>query len=137
MPETCSAPSGQTPFSFGLDPWTLAYVVVPILAFTPIATYIMFPLLMKGIGSLLGWYLRKKTEGRRAQLLELKTAEQQSFNNTQKSSSSGKNNVQAQASGSSDKKDSEWTGVVGFFHPFWYVVTIVKVAKSQVTNSTQ
>ncbi|KAK1720032.1 putative GDP-Man:Man(3)GlcNAc(2)-PP-Dol alpha-1,2-mannosyltransferase [Colletotrichum lupini] len=118
MPETCSAPSGQTPFSFGLDPWTLAYVVVPIIAFTPIATYIMFPLLMKGIGSLLGWYLRKKTEGRRAQLLELKTAEQQSFKNTQKSSSSGKNNVQAQASGSSEKKDSEWTGVVGFFHPF-------------------
>ncbi|OHE97604.1 alpha-1,2-mannosyltransferase alg-11 [Colletotrichum orchidophilum] len=119
MPETCTAPSGQKPFSFGLDPWTLAYVVVPIIAFTPIATFIIFPLVIKGIGSLLGWYLRKKTEGRRAQLLELKTAEQQKFTQTaQQNSGGGKNIAQTKASGSAEKKDAEWTGVVGFFHPF-------------------
>ncbi|KAJ3958669.1 asparagine-linked glycosylation protein [Colletotrichum tropicale] len=118
MPETCSAPSGQKPFSFGLDPWTLAYVVVPIIAITPLATYIMIPMLMRGIGSLLGWYLRKKTEGRRAQLLELMTAEQQAFSQAQ--SVSNKTNVQAQSSGSSagGEKDANWTGIVGFFHPF-------------------
>ncbi|EQB58015.1 hypothetical protein CGLO_01796 [Colletotrichum gloeosporioides Cg-14] len=118
MPETCSAPSGQKPFSFGLDPWTLAYVVVPIIAITPLATYIMIPMLIRGIGSLLGWYLRKKTEGRRAQLLELMTAEQQAF--SQARSVSNKTNVQAQSSGSSagGEKDANWTGVVGFFHPF-------------------
>lgn len=121
MPETCSAPSGQKPFSFGLDPWTLAYVVVPIIAIIPLATYIMIPMLMRGIGSLLGWYLRKKTEGRRAQLLELMTAEQQAF--SQARSVSNKTNVQAQSSGSSagGEKDANWTGIVGFFHPFWCV----------------
>ncbi|GKT49974.1 GDP-Man:Man(3)GlcNAc(2)-PP-Dol alpha-1,2-mannosyltransferase [Colletotrichum spaethianum] len=74
---------------------------------------------MRGLGSLLGWYLRKKTEGRRAQLLELMNAEQQSFRQSPKKGASGsKNNVQAQASGSSEKKDADWTGVIGFFHPF-------------------
>ncbi|OLN92047.1 GDP-Man:Man(3)GlcNAc(2)-PP-Dol alpha-1,2-mannosyltransferase [Colletotrichum chlorophyti] len=121
MPETCSAPSGQKPFSFGLDPWTIAYVVVPLIAVTPIATFIMLPLLMRGIGALLGWYLRKKTDGRKAQLLELMVAEQQSYNQTKSTSKTGdKTKVQAQASGSSGKgeKDANWTGVVGFFHPF-------------------
>ncbi|EFQ30117.1 glycosyl transferase group 1 [Colletotrichum graminicola] len=119
MPETCSAPSGQKPFSFGLDPWTLVYVVVPIIAISPIAIFIMFPYIMRGLGSLLGLYLRKKTEGRKAQLLELMNAEQQSFTQTsRKGASSTKDNVQAQASGSSEKKDADWTGVVGFFHPF-------------------
>ncbi|KAK1962336.1 alpha-1,2-mannosyltransferase alg-11 [Colletotrichum sublineola] len=119
MPETCSAPSGQRPFSFGLDPWTLAYVVVPIIAISPIAIYIMFPYIMRGLGFLLGLYLRKKTEGRRAQLLELMNAEQQSFIQTSRKGASGsKDNVQAQASGSAEKRDANWTGVVGFFHPF-------------------
>ncbi|KAF6816809.1 alpha-mannosyltransferase alg11 [Colletotrichum sojae] len=121
MPETCSAPSGQKPFSFGFDPWTLAYIVVPIAAFTPLATFVIFPLMIRGFGALLGWYLRKKTEGRRAQLLELMAAEQ-SFEQTQPAprSKSRKANVQAQTAGSSEKgfKDANWTGVVGFFHPF-------------------
>ncbi|TQN70521.1 GDP-Man:Man(3)GlcNAc(2)-PP-Dol alpha-1,2-mannosyltransferase, partial [Colletotrichum shisoi] len=119
MPETCSAPSGQKPFSFGIDPWTLAYVVVPAIALAPIAAFIMFPLIMKALGSLLGLYLRKKTEGRRAQLLELMNAEQQSFKQaSKKGADSSKKNVQAQASGSSEKNDVGWAGVVGFFHPF-------------------
>ncbi|KAF6844663.1 alpha-mannosyltransferase alg11 [Colletotrichum musicola] len=122
MPETCSAPSGQKPFSFGFDPWTLAYIVVPIVAFTPLATFVIFPLMIRGFGALLGWYLRKKTEGRRAQLLELMTAEQQSFEQTQPApkSKSRKASLQAQTAGSSEKgsKDANWTGVVGFFHPF-------------------
>ncbi|KAK2026884.1 glycosyl transferase group 1 [Colletotrichum zoysiae] len=119
MPETCSAPSGQKPFSFGLDPWTLAYVVVPIIAISPLATFVMFPYIMRGLGSLLGLYLRKKTEGRRAQLLELMNAEQESFARTSRKAASGsKDNVQAQASGSAEKSDANWTGVVGFFHPF-------------------
>ncbi|KAK2047414.1 glycosyl transferase group 1 [Colletotrichum somersetense] len=119
MPETCSAPSGQKPFSFGLDPWTLAYVVVPIIAISPLATFVMFPYIMRGLGSLLGLYLRKKTEGRRAQLLELMNAEQESFAQTSRKAASGsKDNVQAQASGSAEKSDADWTGVVGFFHPF-------------------
>ncbi|KAK2054076.1 glycosyl transferase group 1 [Colletotrichum caudatum] len=119
MPGTCSAPSGQKPFSFGLDPWTLAYVVVPIIAISPLAIFVMFPYIMRGLGSLLGLYLRKKTEGRRAQLLELMKAEQESFTQTsRKAASSNKDNVQAQASGSSEKSDADWAGVVGFFHPF-------------------
>ncbi|KAJ0169077.1 GDP-Man:Man(3)GlcNAc(2)-PP-Dol alpha-1,2-mannosyltransferase [Colletotrichum tanaceti] len=119
MPETCSAPSGQKPFSFGIDPWTLAYVVVPSIALAPIAAFIMFPFIMRGLGSLLGLYLRKKTEGRRAQLLELMNAEQQSFkHSSKKSAASNRRHVQAQASGSSEKNAAGWAGVVGFFHPF-------------------
>ncbi|TDZ31162.1 GDP-Man:Man(3)GlcNAc(2)-PP-Dol alpha-1,2-mannosyltransferase [Colletotrichum spinosum] len=121
MPDTCSAPSGQKPFSFGFEPNTLAYVVIPIIAFIPLATYVMLPLLKRGIGAVLGWYLRKKTEGRRAQLLELMAAEQQSFRQSASTKTSGnKSGMLAHASGSSvrDERDKNWTGIVGFFHPF-------------------
>lgn len=115
MPEFCATLSGQKPFSFGLDPWTLTYVVMPIIAITPLATYIMLPLLMRRIGSLLGWYLRKKTEGRRAQLLELMTAEQDALKQSDW--------VSKKSSGDKDRrdKDATWSGIVGFFHPFWCV----------------
>ena len=61
------------------------------------------------VGSAGGWYLRKKTEGRRAlicQLTELLEEE---------SRANAKPRGQTADDGS---RDGNWDGIVGFFHPF-------------------
>jgi alpha-1,2-mannosyltransferase len=129
MAETCRAPDGSQPFSFGMSPNVLAFVVVPILALTPITALLVVPMLWRAIGSMLGWYLRKKTDGRRSHILELVEADQKKYQEENKSRRSsdvedGWENVDADAVGTAkngDKGEEEWDGIVGFFHPFWYV----------------
>ncbi|KAK3684236.1 glycosyltransferase family 4 protein [Podospora appendiculata] len=136
MSETCAAPSGRKPFSFGMDPKVLAFVVVPLLAVTPLVTLFIVPWLWKSLGSLLGWYLRRKTDGRRCHIVELVEADEKAYQAAQKgeeeeeanrksTSNDGDNDgwesIEAHAAGISTnggKGEKEWDGVVGFFHPF-------------------
>ncbi len=127
MAETCAAPSGRKPFSFGMDPKTLAFVVVPILAVMPLATFLILPLLWRALGSSLGWYLRRKTDGRRSHILQLVEADEKKHEDEigkRKNSEEDDEweRVDAYALGSSkngEKADKEWDGIAGFFHPFW------------------
>ncbi|KAK3321410.1 glycosyltransferase family 4 protein [Cercophora scortea] len=134
MSETCAAPSGRKPFSFGMDPKVLAFVVVPLLAVTPLVTLFLIPFLWQSLGSLLGWYLRRKTDGRRCHIFELVEEEEKSYRaakeeeeeeqRSRKKSTSdddGWESVEAHTAGISPnggKGEEEWDGVVGFFHPF-------------------
>jgi alpha-1,2-mannosyltransferase len=126
MAETCSAPSGQRPFSFGLSPWALS-LFVPILALTPLIVFFVLPLIAKGLGWILGLYLSKKTDGRRSHLLELMKEDEKKFQETDRgqkdSSDDDWETVEAHSvgtSGNGEKGQAEWAGIVGFFHPFWY-----------------
>lgn len=132
MADMCTAPDGQRPFSFGLEPRTLAFVATG-LACTPFALIILGPVLVGLVGRCLGWVLLKKTEGRRALLVGLmnednKKSIDQSADNTSAASSSSEEWEKVQppgtkAKGSSDSKQQDWDGIIGFFHPFWYVAT--------------
>lgn len=95
-------------FSFGMDPKTLAFVVVPLVAFTPLVALVLGPLLWRALGSLLGWYLQKQNDGRRSQLLEL--AERDKESKGQKESEGGTKR---------ERGGKEFDGFIGFFHPFW------------------
>ncbi|KAK3989575.1 hypothetical protein QBC44DRAFT_81865 [Cladorrhinum sp. PSN332] len=75
-------------------------VVVPVACLTPLAILIFAPLLRRALGALLGWYLRKKTDGRRLHILELIEADEKKFG------------------AASEQKGGDWDGIVGFFHPF-------------------
>jgi len=77
-------------------------VVVPAACLTPLVILIFVPLLRHAVGAFLGWYLRKKTDGRRSSILELTEAEEKKFDHA------------ASRSGVED----DWDGIVGFFHPF-------------------
>jgi hypothetical protein len=138
MADTCaSSPPGQRPFSFGLDPWTLAFVVTPLLAVAPLATLLGVPFVTRLIGGVLGWYLRRKTDGRRSHLIELMDEDDKKFREEQGSNTTAGldatvnadeedewEKVDTYAVGSSpngDKEEKEWDGIVGFFHPFWWV----------------
>ncbi|KAK3387719.1 glycosyltransferase family 4 protein [Podospora didyma] len=126
MAESCAAPSGRKFITLGIDPKILALVIVPLIAITPLATLLLGPLLWRTLGSILGWYLRKKTDGRRGQILDLVEADQKKYQDGERRKSGDEDdddweNVDAYAVGTSqngDKGEEEWDGIVGFFHPF-------------------
>ncbi|KAH9885898.1 glycosyltransferase family 4 protein [Xylariomycetidae sp. FL2044] len=130
---SCSA-TDEPPFSFGMEPRTLIYTTFAI-ACTPLAALIawnyLVPLLFRAfsqaVGSTLGWYLRKKTEGRRSLIFRLTAEYEQKFqekNKQYKQDASDDEWEKLEAStfvGTSpngQKGAEDWDGIVGFFHPF-------------------
>ena len=124
MDETCRAPDGSEMWTFGMNQkaWTLLRLL--LVASTPLAIMLLGPKLLFKVGRMLGYYLRKKTAGRKAQILELVDADEREFKEEggEQRDSDEWENVEAYAVGSSkngEKADKEWDGIVGFFHPFW------------------
>lgn len=96
------------------------------------ALYFAGPAILSALGVMGGTYLRKKTEGRRAHLLEVMAQEEKAFQEKESSAgrpstdSNGWENVEAsseKSGGSTGKQQTDsskdWSGIVGFFHPFW------------------
>lgn len=77
----------------------------------------VLPSYVKYLGHTLGWYLAKKTAGRREGIVERTEKDEAALGG--KRDSDEWENVEAYAA-SSLKKDvsKEWTGIIGFFHPF-------------------
>lgn len=108
------------------------YALLHLVLLAPLVLYV-YPLLWRTAGSLLGWYLRKKTEGRRCHILELVESDEKEYreNRSNRTRTSGDNGedgewekVDTYTTGTSkngDKggSDDDWDGIVGFFHPFW------------------
>ena len=135
MADTCSAPgssscSPQTSFFSSMDGRLRSHVVVPLLCLAPLATLVLVPLLWRALGAALGWYLRKKTDGRRCHILELVEADENKYREERRGSTSSGEGVEdggwekvyadsVGTAGNGDKRDDSWDGIVGFFHPFW------------------
>lgn len=91
---------------------------------------VLFHTFANTVGTTLGWYLRKKTDGRRSLILRLTDddekayAEDRSRSKSSSSSSSLDNdweNIEKSVPGASpngEKGEQDWDGIVGFFHPF-------------------
>ncbi|KAK2066445.1 hypothetical protein P8C59_000268 [Phyllachora maydis] len=102
---------------------------VSLLALVPLAWLVFVPAIWRMLGLILGWYLRRKTEGRRAQLRELMDADEKTYEEAAKTTKMGSDddddddweNVDAYAPGTAKNGGSvekDWDGIVGFFHPF-------------------
>lgn len=123
-----------------MAPSTLAYTAIAI-ACTPFFALVLwnfglpvlFRVVSRTVGSTLGWYLRRKTDGRRTTIIrvtednEKRWAENKASGDGSKRSSSGSSldddweNIEGSVVGrakSGDKADQDWDGIVGFFHPF-------------------
>ena len=124
MAESSSAPG----------PLIVKGLVTFLVAFAPLITVFAGPLIIRSIAPIAGWALKRNTEGRRAQLLSLmsedeaKYAEQKEKDPELKGTLGGKGKrMTADASslgisdGSKNGTRTDWGGIVGFFHPFWYV----------------
>jgi alpha-1,2-mannosyltransferase len=98
-----------------------------VLAIFPLVALFVIPIAWRLVGASLGWYLRKKTDGRRCRILEVMEEDRRAFaesNKEHKGSDDEWENIDAHAvgtSGNGEKGEKEWDGIVGFFHPFWYV----------------
>lgn len=127
MAETCKASDGSDMWTFGLDTkWTI--LVALILGATPLIVLLGGPKLVGYVGRTVGFYLRQKTAGRKAQVLEKVQKDQIEYrdNREKRRDIDDWEDVESYATGPSkngQKADKEWDGIVGFFHPFWYGVT--------------
>lgn len=114
---------------------TLLYTVIAVIS-TPFFALLFwnyglpvcFRVASQTIGTTLGWYLRRKTEGRRAVLIQVTEEQEREF----RESGSSKNgagsslddewdDIAASTAGTlknGQKADKDWDGIVGFFHPF-------------------
>jgi alpha-1,2-mannosyltransferase len=108
----------------------IAARLVQFLCLAPLALLFLLPLLWRGVGALLGLYLRKKTDGRRCHILEVAEAEEKQYRQNRRTSSrsgeagdsDGWEKVDAALVGPAKngaRGDDDWDGIVGFFHPFW------------------
>lgn len=132
---TCSTPSGGQCNNFGgLGPKTLALTVAPILACLPAFVIWGIPAIWMWLGMVSGGYLHRKTEGRRGQVLKSIEEDEKSY--AEKHGEKGAGNkdkgkedkgwviTQPSCAGripNGNKLTDDWAGIVGFFHPFWYV----------------
>lgn len=130
---SCMAPSGKEPWRpFGLSPMAIALIVAPTLACIPMLVLFGIPALWHALGSLLGTYLLRKTEGRRAQLLDVMADDEKKYtvgSQDEDTGEKGKKDIWKKIEASimdklpkGDQADKEWSGIVGFFHPFWCVL---------------
>jgi alpha-1,2-mannosyltransferase len=101
-------------------------LLVSVLSTLPLLTVLLGPRIVAAAGRTIGWYLRRKTAGRRAQILECVEEEEKILAEDQgarRDSDEEWENVESYAAGTAkngEKADKEWDGIVGFFHPFWY-----------------
>lgn len=105
----------------------LKAIITTLVLFAPFVIAVLGPRLIKTIGQSLGWTLKKKTDGRRAHLINLmdeenKKSKEKDLKSRSSSSSGEWQKVQQTdlgATNGAEKADQEWDGIAGFFHPFW------------------
>ncbi|ETS86005.1 GDP-Man:Man(3)GlcNAc(2)-PP-Dol alpha-1,2-mannosyltransferase [Pestalotiopsis fici W106-1] len=83
-----------------------------------------FRFLSRTIGASLGWYLRRKTDGRRALIERLSREQEQEFEKSGSKKPSDSlddewEHIDPSTAGTSKSEGNpDWDGIVGFFHPF-------------------
>lgn len=118
----CRAPDGTPQWRIASPSKTV--LIVLILACTPITVMLLGPKILFYVGRTLGFYLRKKTAGRKEQILQVTADEEKEFlaKGGDKRNSDDWETVETSAVGTAkngEKAEPEWNGFVGFFHPFW------------------
>lgn len=105
---------------------SLPIILASLICILPIFIFLLGSWVIAVAGRVVGWYLRRKTAGRRAQILECVEAEEKSLAadlDSGRDSDEDWETVESYAAGTAkngEKADKEWDGIVGFFHPFWY-----------------
>lgn len=121
--QTCGTSCDSDPSASRLN-WTkIAYTALAVTVLSQLALVVFG----RVVGSALGWYLRRASSGRRAHLVNLMRMDQEKQRDERlwvgkpRENADEKRESRAAQSGS-EKPGADWRGVVGFFHPFWYVI---------------
>ena len=84
--EICRAPDGTPMWTFGLTNQAKTMLWLLLIASVPLTSMLLGPKVVFKVGSTFGYYLRKKTAGRKAQILELVEADEKEFKEEQERS---------------------------------------------------
>lgn len=129
-PQTCSSDCGDDRSGYlALDWKIIVYSAVAIFFGSQLAIVVFG----RVVGGALGWYLRRASSGRRAHLIGLKQHDQEIARDKRlqmgmsKGEAGEKPVSQAPDGAAETKPDADWAGVVGFFHPFWYVLSDIEL----------
>ncbi|KAK6063653.1 alpha-mannosyltransferase alg11 [Seiridium cupressi] len=100
-----------------------AILLTPFLAslFWNYGLPIVFRSASRTVGTGLGWYLRRKTDGRRALIVRVTEEHEQEYQASESNKSSGRSSLDEEwekIGSSTENSDQDWDGIVGFFHPF-------------------
>ena len=90
---------------------------------------------VRSVGRIVGWYLRRHASPRRKAILRRVKIEEeatQSFNrrNQRPESDDDWERIDSFGVGSAingGPGDEDWEGIIGFFHPFWFVTLIASI----------
>lgn len=100
-------------------------LIATLLLAAPVLVVLLVPWLWSTVGTILGWYVRRKTEGRRAMIVDSMCEDEAKFQADNKSSSGSSDGEWEKigasgmgSSGNGEKGGDDFDGVVGFFHPF-------------------
>ncbi|KAH8156677.1 hypothetical protein CIB48_g11571 [Xylaria polymorpha] len=104
-----------------MDPLTLLVTgaAIGVSPFAAIALWHVVPILFHAfigaLGSCAGWYLKRKTDGRRALIIRATEDGETSLRDKNKSDGAS---TGTEKGDEGQRKDRDWDGIVGFFHPF-------------------
>lgn len=122
----------------------LSHAILALLVLTAIA--VLLPQLPSGLLALIfrgvGWVIRRRTRSRREYVIaRARSEEEEGCRALQAKDSASRSQVEDEedwekvdtgerplsssesgATGTEEGKKDDWNGVVGFFHPFWYVI---------------
>jgi alpha-1,2-mannosyltransferase len=121
----------------------LSRAILALLVLT--ATAVLLPQLPSGLLALVfrgvGWLIRRRTRSRREYVIARARSEEEECRASQAKDSTSRSQVEDEegwekvdtgerpssssgsgATGTEEGNKDDWDGVVGFFHPFWYVV---------------
>ncbi|KAJ5625924.1 CAZyme family GT4 [Penicillium lagena] len=120
----------------------LSHAILALLVLTAIA--VLLPQLPRGLLALIfrgvGWLIRRRTRSRREYVIARARSEEEECRASRAKNSASRSQVEDEedwekvdtgerpssssdsgATGMEEGKKDDWDGVVGFFHPFWYV----------------
>jgi alpha-1,2-mannosyltransferase len=105
------------------------YVAILVISLAALpASGWLIPRAIGIVGRIIGFFLRRKTAGRRAQIVERAEEASRSIEAKEKRDSDEWEHVESYLQdtvGNGEKGAKDWDGIVGFFHPFWYSFTVL------------
>jgi alpha-1,2-mannosyltransferase len=98
----------------------MAGLLLPALSTLLLLSPWLVPFLLRQFGTIVGWWIWYKTDGRRQTLLATSQAKKEELEkqNSPSSDDGDWEKVEGTAGLNTNKADRSWKGIVGFFHPF-------------------
>ena len=123
-----------------MDAFTSSSLLLSLLIFAPLSL-LTIPFTTTQCGRVIGWYIRKKTAPRRELLLSRAEAEEKEHGPQDLANADEEweqiESYTTDSSNNGEKGSKDWTGIIGFFHPFWFVFKTASLLRPSILSRIQ